>query len=106
MPETARSSQEAAPITAPPAAAASVPGSDTPPEVPAGKTLPVRTERGGFLASVPISVAQVSDVTVAITPIKMNSHSPCGYTAFSRTISIPIPPLAKTWPASRVPVLS
>ncbi|MNC60264.1 hypothetical protein D3C75_1101330 [compost metagenome] len=78
MPEAARSSQEAAPIRAPPAAAASVPGSDTPPEVPAGSTLPVSTERGGFFARVPISVAHVSEVTVAITPMKRNPHSSSG----------------------------
>ncbi|MNC20849.1 hypothetical protein D3C75_688160 [compost metagenome] len=78
MPEAARSSQEARPIRAPPAAAATVPGSDTPPEVPGGRIRPVSTERGGFLARVPISVAQVSEVTVAMTPMNKYPHSSKG----------------------------
>ncbi|MNP35389.1 hypothetical protein D3C76_1287180 [compost metagenome] len=106
MPDIIRSSHEDAPISAPPAAAASVPRLDTPPEAPAGSILPVRTDRGGFLLSVPISVAHVSEVTVAITPINKNSQCSIGTIAFNRTKTIPSPPLAKTCPASRRPVLA
>jgi len=46
-----------------------VPSKDTPPDVPTSTTLPVVTSLGGVLLSVPNSVAQVSAVTVAITPV-------------------------------------
>ena len=52
-------------ISTAPAISAAVPAGLTPPERPVARTLPVRIERGGLAARVPISVAHVSAVAAA-----------------------------------------
>src|SRR5690606_13332306 len=78
----------------------------TPPLVPASTGLPLVIERGAVRLRAPISVAQVSAFTAAMTPIYASSHPLSGHTAYAAHSSSPTPPLAHTWPASSLPVFS
>ncbi len=55
-------------MSSPPASETPVPNGETPPDVPTSTTRPLVISRGGAALSVPNSVAQVSAVTVAMTP--------------------------------------
>ena len=93
------------PMSRLPAMATDVPSSEIAPDVPTSTGRPLVMSLGAALPSVPSSVAQVSAVTVAITPVnsanQSESGTPCGTTALSRAMTAPAPPFASTWTKSR-----
>ncbi len=93
-------------MSSPPAKDTPVPSGDTPPDVPTSTARPLVMSRGAPLLSVPSSVAQVSAVTVAMTPRNRKNHVPgeitlSGTMALNTAMTAPRPPLASTCPMSR-----
>src|ERR671938_89793 len=89
-----------------PAAVASKPGAETPPDVPAGTACQLVMRRGGAAARVPISVPQVSAAEAASAPAPSTDQPLQGATTEDTAARANIPPLARTWAASRAPPLA
>ncbi|CRF29064.1 Uncharacterised protein [Mycobacterium tuberculosis] len=66
------------PMNSPPAAEAVSPSGVTPPDVPGSTVRRLTMDLGVVRLTPPISVAQVSAVTAAITPIKAAHQAGCG----------------------------
>src|SRR5581483_253631 len=96
----------AAPTNTAPATAAKVPGTVTPPDIPAVTGRQVIIDRGSALALVPISVAQVSDVDAASAPAPTACQMVVGQSTNAPAATANHPPFASTCMASRSPPFS